>query len=211
MRMLTRILLFGWLLQPLYVLAEFAVAPGSREPYSFLDDTISALGITSCRAQPFPNACSSHHAWMNAAFIAFGVLLAAGAVGLRHCLPRTRMATITSVLWFVTGLGSIGVGLAPLDHSQGAHYAVALPIFVIRPVALALSAWALAQLHPRLSALTWIIAAITLVGVVGFGVAGAYGHLQGATERLALWPADFWFACVAITLLANARATRRGA
>lgn len=198
---LTRILLIGWLLQPAYVLSEFVVATGSREPYSFSGDTISALGITSCRAEPFPGSCSAHHAWMNASFIVFGILLAAGAVALWRSLPRSRSANVAGALWFASGLGSIGVGLAPLDHSQGLHYAVALPIFVIRPLALALTARLLTPHFPRLGSCTWAVAALTLVGVVGFGLAGTEGALRGATERLALWPADVWFAFVAVALL----------
>ena len=198
---LTRILLLGWLLQPLYVLSELVIATGSREPYSFLDDTISALGITSCRTEPFPESCSAHHAWMNASFIVFGVLLAAGAVAFWRTLPRSRTSNAASAMWFASGLCSIGVGLAPLDYSQAVHYAVALPIFVIRPIALALSARLLTPHFPRLGNWTWAVAALTLVGAVGFALAGTGGALRGATERLALWPADIWFAVVAVALL----------
>lgn len=105
------------------------------------------------------------------------LLVAAVGGGVWRRLPRTRTrtATIAAALWIVTGLGSIGVGLFPLDHSQGAHYAVALPIFAVRPLALAVTARTLMTFHRPLGNVTWVVAGLTLAGVIGFGLVGADG------------------------------------
>ena len=197
-----RIALIAWLVQPLYVLTEIAVAARSRAHYSFMADTISALGITTCRSPSHPHVCSPAHGWMNASFIVFGVCVAAGAVAVQRALPHSRLLTTTAALWLLTGLGSVAVGLVPIDRSEPLHYAVALPIFLVRPLALALSAHVLAATHPTLARVTWVIAALTAVGVAGFGLGIAPGDARGTFERLALWPGDVWFALVAGALLA---------
>lgn len=208
---LARIALIGWLLQPLYIATEFVAAAAMRTEYSFAQDTISELGILACRGAAYPDVCSPRHEVMNGSFIVFGALLVLGAPALLATLPRTRPLVATVCVFVIAGFGSIAVGLVPLDRSADLHYAVAVPVFVARPVALALGAWVLARTYPRVARVTWGFALVTLAGVVGFAMADTFGAPKGTLERIALWPADIWFALVAVTLMRGAASQQRDA
>src|SRR5918998_939919 len=86
------------------------------EPYSWVDNNISDLGAVGCGPWEGDGryVCSPLHAWMNASFVAQGVLLAAGLLLARPL--RDRLLTKAS-LAFVSpaALGFILAGLAPAD------------------------------------------------------------------------------------------------
>lgn len=168
--------------------------------YSFAGSTVSDLGNTSCRQVRGDVLCSPWHAGMNTAFLWFGTTLALGALlgGSRHLPGRTGRAAV--VMWCVSGIGSIGVGLFPVNEDPTIHGLVALPIFVAQPAALLLMGLSLQSSRPRLSAGAFAVAALSLVGAAGFGllVGGDSGAI-GAFERLALWPGYVWVSVVAVT------------
>lgn len=183
----------AWLVQPAYLVAEVALAVLAGVRYSLPDDTISALG-TSCA--PGEGGCSSAPLLMNVAFIAFGLLQALGAVPLLGMRGRTA---VVGWLWVVAGLASVGVGLLPVDAHPMAHSAVALPVFVVQPLALVLHARLLES--GRLRQVGLALATVALVGVLAFaGLLGA-DHWSGLAERAAIWPAKLW---LALALLATA-------
>ena len=175
--------------------------------YGFVDSTISDLGNTSCRMIRGDVLCSSWHGLMNAAFVWFGCSLVIGALLLGRRLLSGRTGSAAVALWCVSGLGSIGVGLVPVNENGDLHGLVALPIFLAQPVALALTA---SSLGPRLRSLaphTYVVAALSAVGTVGFATLvltdGSTG--MGALERLALWPGYVWVSVIALTSLRTAR------
>jgi hypothetical membrane protein len=68
---------------------------------------------------------------MNGSFMAFGVLLAGGAVLLARPLGPWVAGLLT-----VSGLSSVATGLAPLDQDATLHGIAAAPLFVAQPIAL---------------------------------------------------------------------------
>ena len=177
-----------WLLRPLYLLTEVVVAAATTGGYSFVDDTVSDLGAVTCTAA----YCSPRHALMNGAFIGFGALLAVGAV-----LLAAHIGRWATVLLVVAGLGSVAVGLAPVDTQPDLHVLVATPLFVAQPLALLLLG---RRVGGRLGHAVVATAALTAVGAVGFVLVGD-GAGAGALERLALWPVLVAPAVVAVWLL----------
>lgn len=168
--------------------------------YSFAGSTVSDLGNTSCRQVRGDLLCSPWHAGMNTAFIWFGCTLALGALlfGSRYLVGRTGKASV--VLWCISGLGSIGVGLFPVNESAGIHGLIALPIFVAQPAALLLMALALPGTRPQLARATFVVAIASAVGSVAFGLlVGRDVAGIGAFERLALWPGYVWVSVVALS------------
>ena len=169
--------------------------------YSFAGSTVSDLGNTACRQVRGDVLCSPWHVGMNAAFIWFGCTLIAGALllGRRH-LPG-RLGTASVALWCVSGAGSIGVGLFPVNAEPGVHGLVALPIFVAQPLAVLLAGLALRATRPRLARSAYVVAALSAVGAIGFGtVVGTDASTIGALERLALWPGYVWVSVVAASV-----------
>lgn len=190
-----------WTLQPLYILVEVLVGLQASKDYSFADSTVSDLGNTACRAVRNDVLCSPGHAWMNAAFVWFGCTLALGALlwGASWLTSRTGRAAVAA--WCVSGLGSIGVGLFPVNAEPTMHGIVALPIFVAQPLALLLMGLSLRASRPRLALGSYVAAATSVVGSVAFGaMVGQDVSWIGAFERLALWPGYLW---VSVLVLAS--------
>jgi hypothetical membrane protein len=199
-----------WTLQPLYIVAEVLIGLRASADYTFAGSTISDLGDTACRPVRGDLLCSPWHAGMNATFIWFGCTLALGALlfGARH-LPG-RAGTASVVLWCVSGLGSVGVGLFPVNEDPTVHGIVALPIFAAQPVALLLMAVSLRASRPRLARVTVVAAAASAVGSIGFGVlVGTDAGTIGAFERLALWPGYAWVSVIALSSVVGRHAENR--
>jgi hypothetical membrane protein len=68
------------------------------------------------------------HSAMNASFIAAGILTVAGAIWLRGFWPRSRGTTVALILWGITGLGKIGVGLVPENTNISLHLLAAFNV-----------------------------------------------------------------------------------
>ncbi|MFC3950904.1 DUF998 domain-containing protein [Aeromicrobium fastidiosum] len=183
------------------MLTEVIVGLRASADYSFAGSTVSDLGNTACRQVRGDVLCSPWHAGMNVAFIWFGCTLIAGALmlGLRH-LPG-RLGTASVAMWCVSGAGSIGVGLFPVNAEPGVHGVVALPIFVAQPLAVLLGGLALRATRPGLARSAYVVTALSAVGAIGFGaVVGSDAATIGALERLALWPGYVWVSVVAVSV-----------
>ncbi len=167
--------------------------------YSFAGSTVSDLGDTACRQVRGDVLCSPWHAGMNVAFVWFGFTLLVGALLLGTRMLGGRIGTAAVVAWCVSGLGSIGVGLFPVNEDATIHGLVALPIFVAQPLAVLLTGIALRGTRPGAARLAYVLAALSAVGAVGFGfTVGTDSALIGALERLALWPGYVWVSVVAV-------------
>ncbi|WP_371811185.1 DUF998 domain-containing protein [Aeromicrobium sp. CFBP 8757] len=191
--------LLAWALQPLYIAVEVVVGLRASADYSFAGSTVSDLGNTACRQVRGDVLCSPWHAGMNVAFVWFGCTLLAGALLLGSRLLEGRSGKVAVAAWCVSGLGSIGVGLFPVNEDAAAHGLVALPIFVAQPLAIALMGVSLRGTRPRASAAAFVVAAVSLIGAIGFGVTvGSDSGAIGALERMALWPGYLWVSAFAI-------------
>ncbi len=190
----------AWTLQPLYVVTEVVVGLHASRDYSFADSTISDLGNTSCRTIRGDVLCSPWHATMNVGFIWFGVTLALGALLLGARILPGRVGTAAVAMWCVSGLGSVAVGLVPVNENGGLHGLVALPVFLAQPTALLLTALSLWAARPGLARATVAVAVVSAVGVLGFAalLAGDGSTALGALERLALWPGYVWVGVIAV-------------
>nr|WP_256372173.1 DUF998 domain-containing protein [Aeromicrobium sp. A1-2] len=184
---------------------EIVVGLQASADYRFASSTISDLGNTSCRAVRGDVLCSPWHGLMNVGFAYFGCTLAIGALLLgRRVLPgRAGMAAVA--LWCVSGLGSIGVGLVPVNEDGGLHGMVALPVFLAQPTALLLTGVSLWATRRSLARATLAVASLSAIGVLGFAALLSVGGDAGVGgfERLALWPGYAWVSAVALTSMAS--------
>jgi hypothetical membrane protein len=180
-----------WLLRPVYILVELAVAAAATAGYSLVGDTVSDLGATGCR----PLACSPGHELMNGTFIGVGLLLVLGAV-----LLVDRLGSPVTVLLVVAGLSSVATGLFPVDEDARLHALAAAPLFVCQPAALVLLSRALRPTHARMAAALAVTAFGTAAAAAGFAAGGAG---VGVLERLALWPVLVALAAVGVVLTAD--------
>ena len=202
----------AWLVQPLYVAVELLVAAAASAAYSLRDDTISSLGQVAClpgHSSATIPVCSPHHLVLNAAFVLFGLLRVIGAVLLHPGLAAGWSRTVATALWVVSGLCSAAVGFAPVDQHPELHALVALPVFVLQPLAVLATAGALRRTRDAVPA--WVVGsgyavgALTLAASVAFGLALEAEVWVGGLERLALWPAYLWLGGAGAALLVRSR------
>ena len=201
-----------WLVQPVYLLVELLVAAGASAAYSLRDDTISALGTMTCapgHAGAGVDVCSPGHVALDAAFVVFGLLRAAGAVLLRPRLGTRGWALAGEWLWVVSAVFAAAVGLVPVDQRPGVHAVVALPVFVLQPLAVLATAEVLRRsgAAPRAVAVSGlVVGGLMLAAAAAFGLRLGSATWVGGLERVALWPTYPWLAVVAGAL---GRSTRR--
>ena len=111
----------GWLLVAGFVLvvntvqwlvSEAVVAAAWTDPsYSYAANYISDLGVPDCGTEfQGRTICSPQHAWMNAAFMAEGLLFAIAVVLLSR-LVEGRVRRIVVALGIAHGVGMVLVGL----------------------------------------------------------------------------------------------------
>jgi hypothetical protein len=197
--------------QPAYLLVELLVAAGASASYSLRDDTISALGMLTCapgHAGATAVVCSSGHVALNTAFVVFGLLRAAGAVLLRPRLGPGGWALAAVWLWVVSAFAAAGVGLVPVDQRPGVHAVVALPVFVLQPLAVLATAEALRRsgaVHRAVAVSGLVLGGVMLAAAASFGLRLTSPTWVGGLERLALWPTYPWLAVVAWALLVARR------
>jgi hypothetical membrane protein len=194
-----------WLVQPLTVLAEFVAAAGVTVPYSFVDNTISDLGASTCTSIEYPfglvPVCPPWHSLLNGSFIILGLFMALGAILIRRLLPPGLAATTSVVLWVISGLSSIATGLVPLDQDLILHVLVSEPIFFAQPLAIITLGLAFRPHRPALAWSGLAVGAITLAGTAAYLARPDSLNLGGLLERVALWPGYVWIAIVAIAVL----------
>lgn len=185
-------------MRPLYIATELVVAAGTTDGYNLVADSVSRLGELGCTAA----RCSPRHELMNGSFVAFGLLLAGGAV-----LLLRPLGPWVSGLLVVSGLSSVATGLAPLDQDTALHAIAATPLFVAQPIALLLLGVRLRAHQPRLARALLTTGAVAGAAAVAFVLAGE-SPVSGALERLALWPVMIALAAFAWTQLVGAAAGR---
>jgi hypothetical membrane protein len=209
-----------WILATLqYAVIQVVVAAAwHHPPYSWLSNYISDLGNTACGKFTVPHGtpayvCSPLHATMNASFIATGILTIAGAVLLRRLWPQGRLATAALVLWVITGLGKIAVGLVPENTNISLHLLAAFNI-PVGCAAILLLSWSVRATSRAVSIAGIILGAVGLAGTAlstagQFGGSALYlGLGAGGMERVADYPGSLWVLMIGI--LAVATATARG-
>ena len=197
-----------------YAVAQIVAAAAWARPYSLKNNYISDLGNTACGMFHVPHGtpyyvCSPSHALMNASFIVFGILTIAGAVLLQRIWPAGRLARWALILWILSGLGKIIVGLVPENTHIGLHLIGALNV-PLGSVAILLLSLAIRPARRALSTTGIVVAVVGLAGSV-LSTAGQYagssayiGLGVGGTERLASYPGSLWMLLIGIIAITPA-------
>jgi len=195
-----------------YAVAQVVAAAAWTRPYSLKNDYISDLGNTACGMFHVPHGtsyyvCSPSHAVMNASFIIFGVLTIAGALLLQRIWPAGRLARWALILWVLSGLGKIIVGLVPENTNIGLHLIGALNV-PLGSIAILLLSLVIRRSSRALATIGILAAVVGLVGSF-LSTAGQYAgsslYLRlgvGGAERLASYPGSLWMLMIGITAMA---------
>jgi hypothetical membrane protein len=198
-----------------YAVAQLVAAAAWSRPYSLKNNYISDLGNTACGMFHVPHGtpyyvCSPDHGLMNASFAVFGVLTIAGALLLRRIWPAGHLARWALVLWILSGIGKIIVGLVPENTHIGLHLIGALNV-PLGSVAILLLSLAIRRSSRALSTIGIVVAVVGLAGSL-LSTAGQYagsslylGLGVGGAERLASYPGSLWMLLIGIIAMFSAR------
>jgi hypothetical membrane protein len=195
----------SWLTAVAYFAVQPVVAAAWDPAYSFLHNTISALGNARCD----PLLCSPRHPLMNVVFVIVGLGKLAGAVLNHDHWPPRRLATTGLVLVALGGAGGVLVGLAPADTNQALHLVGAGLQFpaAVGPLLLGL---ATPRVRPAERSFSLVMGAVGIVGCALFAGGLRVGVGVGGTERLGFDPCTVWTAVLGGVLLLRAGRERGG-
>lgn len=183
-----RSLAVGGIIGPVGFAAAWAAGAVLSDNLSPLHDAISRLAAVGAHTRPL----------MTAGFVAFGVGVPTYAAALRRAVPGPAWITATA-----TGLATIAVALAPLNHSptvDSLHAAFAVigyvtlaatPLLAYRPL--------VRGGHHRLARLGLIAGAVSGTALLLSSV----GDWNGLFQRLGLTAGDVWLVASAIAILSG--------
>ena len=179
-----------WIAKLEFFAAEYAAAsawPG----YSLRDSTISMLG-----AQVSP-----HHAVMNAGLVLAGLLTIAGAVLTRKAWPEGWLAPVALGLIVIAGLGTVGVGLFPVDGNETLHIAATLTTFLPGGAGVIVLGETVYRTRPLFGAVTVLFGVTSLMGLLLFSAHLDFGLGRGGMERVTGYASTLWYVVAGTVLL----------
>ena len=191
-----------------YFVIQYIVAANWATPYSLLLNPISDLGNTGCGLYEGRHVCSPEHGLMNFAFVALGLLMAAGAPLIHQEFREHRLAVVGFGGMAIAGLGTVLVGLSPENVNHTVHVFGAAGPFLVGNVALVILSCTL-TMPISVRALTGIAGVIGLVGLALFALGADLGLGQGGMERVAAYPQTIWLIVFGVYMSRNHYMRRR--
>jgi hypothetical membrane protein len=150
--------------------------------YSMTGNWISDLGA----------ATSPRHWVMNGSFIAQGVLISVGAILMRRLFPVRASYRIALMLFVLSGLGVLVVGLVPEDHNAQIHRLAALAHLLAGNLAMILMGVAMLFGAARVRFRGVVTLLAGLLGLTALALLALGEKDVGTFERLAAYPLTLW-------------------
>jgi hypothetical membrane protein len=171
-----------WALCFQFFVAEQIARLGWPGNYSMTGNWISDLGAAN----------SPRHWVMNGSFIVQGVLISVGAILMRRLFPAKASYRVALLLFVVSGLGVLVVGLMPEDRDAQVHRLAALVHLLGGNLAMVLMGLAMAAGAARVRFRGVITLLAGLLGLTALVLLGLGEKNVGTFERLAAYPLTLW-------------------
>jgi hypothetical membrane protein len=150
--------------------------------YSMSMNWISDLGA----------AHSPLHWVMNGSFVVQGVLISVGAILMRRLFPAKASYRVALLLFLVSGVGVLVVGLVPEDSDAQVHRLAALAHLLAGNLAMILIGVAMVAGAARVRFRGVITLLAGLLGLTALVLLGLGEKNVGTFERLAAYPLTLW-------------------
>jgi hypothetical membrane protein len=150
--------------------------------YSMSMNWISDLGA----------AHSPLHWVMNGSFVVQGVLISVGAILMRRLFPAKGSYRVALLLFLVSGVGVLVVGLVPEDSDAQVHRLAALAHLLAGNLAMILMGLAMVAGAARVRFRGAITLLAGLLGLTALTLLGLGEKDVGTFERLAAYPLTLW-------------------
>lgn len=184
---------------------EAIVIRATTEPYSFLNQPMSDLGVTACGTDTYVLAsymiCSPHHWLMNWTFFLTGLFILIGAVLLYPLWPKVRSIKTASIFIGIFGV-SYGIsGIVPADIDFYWHTLTALPGMVVQIPAMILISIATHKKMPRIFWWTIICTIVTTAALLSLFLQPVFTGVPGGLLQRILYASVYiWLTGTAIGL-----------
>lgn len=184
-----------------YFVAQLLVAQRYVPRYSWMRNTISDLGSTSCRHRD-AGPCSPLHSVMNGSFVLLGLSMIVGSLllGSREATAwaRTGFAALA-----VSGVGTALVGVAPENRVPALHAVSASLPFVVGNLGVLILGGAL-RVNRAFRLYSVVTGVSTLAALVLFVHHNYLGLGDGGMERIVAYPQTVWLVAFAVYQLVSA-------
>jgi hypothetical membrane protein len=171
-----------WALCFQFFVAEQIARLGWPGQYSMTGNWISDLGAAN----------SPRHWIMNGSFIVQGVLISVGAILMRRLFPAKGSYRVALLLFLVSGVGVLVVGLVPEDSNAQVHRVAALAHLLAGNLAMILIGLAMVAGAARVRFRGVITLLAGLLGLTALVLLGLGEKNVGTFERLAAYPLTLW-------------------
>jgi hypothetical membrane protein len=171
-----------WALCFQFFVAEQIARMGWPGHYSMTGNWISDLGAAN----------SPRHWVMNSSFVVQGVLISVGAILMRRLFPAKGSYRVALLLFLVSGVGVLVVGLVPVDSDAQVHRVAALVHLLAGNLAMVLIGLAMVAGAARVRFRGVITLLAGLLGLTALVLLGLGEKNVGAFERLAAYPLTLW-------------------
>jgi hypothetical membrane protein len=184
---------FIWFLSVQYFIVQVIVASAWSNPgYSWLHNTISDLGNTSCGVTSGRQICSPEHTLMNISFVTLGIIMATGSL-LIYQEFREKFASLLGFSFMgIAGFGAVLVGIFPENTVSALHFIGALLAFLLGNVSMIILSGSLIGVNGTFRAYTLISGLIGLIALPFFMTHTYLGLGIGGMERIAAYPEVIW-------------------
>ncbi|MFD1416607.1 DUF998 domain-containing protein [Oceanobacillus jeddahense] len=204
-RLSIRIGLISWIALSAYFFIETIIIRATTAPYSFLNQPMSDLGVTTCGTDTYVLAsyaiCSPYHWLMNWTFFLTGLAILIGAVLIYPLWPKVRSTKVASVFIGIFGV-SYGIsGIIPADIDFNWHTLSALPGMVVQIPAMILISIAIYRKLPRIFWWTIICTTITSAALFSLFLQPVFTSLPGGLLQRVLYASVYiWLTGTSIGL-----------
>jgi hypothetical membrane protein len=171
-----------WALCFQFFVAEQIARLGWPGHYSMTGNWISDLGAAN----------SPRHWVMNSSFVVQGVLISVGAILMRRLFPTKASYRIALLLFLVSGVGVLVVGLVPEDSDAQVHRVAALVHLLAGNLAMVLMGLAMVTGAARVRFRGVITLLAGLLGLTALVLLGLGEKDVGTFERMAAYPLTLW-------------------
>jgi hypothetical membrane protein len=137
-------------------------------------------------------ADSPLHWVMNGSFVLQGVLISVGALLMRRLFPAKWSFRLSLLLFLISGLGVLVVGLVPADKIAQVHRVAALVHLVAGNLAMILMGLAMIAAAARMRFRGVITLFAGLLGLTALALLSLGEKDVGTFERLAAYPLTLW-------------------
>ncbi|MFP7484395.1 DUF998 domain-containing protein [Priestia filamentosa] len=194
-----------WISLLFYFLIEYIVIRASTVSYSFFQQPMSDLGVTTCGKNTYILAsyeiCSPYHLLMNWTFTITGLVILTGSIGLHQFWPYKQKTKIATALLITFGISYSISGIVPANLHFLWHTLSSFPGMIVQIPALLIIGISIRKARPKLALWTFFCSSVTTISLLLILLLPLFPELPGGLLQRTLYGSVYlWMAATALVL-----------